>query len=426
LDRIDPDQRGEPWVGLTSWHFGQLVTVERIMMDDEGRLRMAPSAWSPGLGLTSRIDRYLALHSPPTPCVVIDLDIVRAACRSFRTLFPEAVLFYAVKANPAAEIIASLAELDANFDVASEGELHRCLSLGVAAGRLSFGNTIKRETEIAYAHAMGVGLFAFDSSGELEKLSRSAPGASVYCRLLVGSKGAEWPLSRKFGCAAEMAIELLQRAKSLGMRPVGVSFHVGSQQTEPSRWGDAIAVAARVFAACLRAGIDLELVNVGGGFPAHYGAPVPPLSAYAEAIDHAITRHFGGAAPRLFVEPGRCLVGDAGILRSSVLLISRKSYIAPRRWVYLDAGRYNGLQETLDERIRYRIRTPHESGPSEDVILAGPTCDSADVIYERTECPLPLDLSIGDPVDFLSAGAYTASYAAVEFNGFPPIRTYCI
>jgi ornithine decarboxylase len=181
-----------------------------------------------------------------------------------------------------------------------------------------------------------------------------------------------------------------------------------------------------VFHACAKRGLDLELLNVGGGFPAQYRTPIPPSADYAAAIDEALAKYFGGSVPRLLVEPGRYLVGDAGVLRSEVLLISRKSRHAHRRWVYLDAGRFNGLPETSAERIRYRIRTPHGGSPCESVVLAGPTCDSTDVIYERADCQLPLDLAIGDPVDFLSAGAYTASYAAVEFNGFSPIRTYFI
>jgi len=128
----------------------------------------------------------------------------------------------------------------------------------------------------------------------------------------------------------------------------------------------------------------------------------------------------------LMVEPGRYLVGDAGILRSTVLLIARHGNHDPRRWVYLDAGRYNGLAETQGESIHYRIRTPRDGGAAEPVVLAGPTCDSTDIIYDRANYALPVDLAIGDVIDFLAAGAYTASYASVEFNGFPPLATYCI
>jgi ornithine decarboxylase len=168
------------------------------------------------------------------------------------------------------------------------------------------------------------------------------------------------------------------------------------------------------------------LLNLGGGLPAHYRAPVPPLADYAEAIETALANEFGSSRPNLFIEPGQYLVGDAGLLRTEILLISRKSSHERERWVYLDAGLYNGLDETLDERIHYRIRTPRDGGPCGPVILAGPTCDSADILYRRHPYELPLDLAIGDPVDFLSAGAYTASVAAVAFNGFSPIRSYFV
>jgi ornithine decarboxylase len=375
---------------------------------------------------TERIDRFLTERRPQTPCVVVDVEAVRAQYRALRALFPSTTIFYAIKANPAPTVIAALAELGAHFDLASAGEISRCREIGIAPQRMSFGNTIKREAEIADAHRGGIDLFAFDSLAELEKLSRAASGARVFCRILVSGKGAEWPLTHKFGCAEAMAVDLLLAARKLGLRPVGVSFHVGSQQTDPTRWQGAIAEAAKVFRSCASAGLDLELLNVGGGFPAHYRTPVPPISAYADAIDGALAKHFGGARPHLLVEPGRFMVADAGLLRSEVLLTARKSHEASRRWITIDAGRFNGLPETLGERIRYRIRTPHDGAPSESAILAGPTCDSADVIYHHPDFRLPHDLSIGDPIDFLSAGAYTASYAAVEFNGFPPIRTYCI
>jgi ornithine decarboxylase len=375
---------------------------------------------------TAAIDRFLAEQRPATPCIVIDLDTVRAQYRALQAVLPTATILYAVKANPAPEVIAALAELGAGFDLASKGEMRGYQELGISAERLSFGNTIKRETEIAFAHGEGVDLFAFDSVAELEKLARAASGSRVYCRLLVGGKGAEWPLSRKFGCVPEMAADLLLRAKLQGLRPVGLSFHVGSQQTDPQQWTVAIETAAKVFRACARSGLDLELLNVGGGFPAQYRTPIPAIADYADAISGALAKHFGSAAPRLLVEPGRYLVGDAGILRSDVLLVARKSRHARRRWIYLDTGRFNGLAETAGERIRYRLRTPHEGSRCESVILAGPTCDSTDVIYDRADYRLPLDLAIGDPVDFLSAGAYTASYASVGFNGFAPIRTYFV
>jgi ornithine decarboxylase len=244
--------------------------------------------------------------------------------------------------------------------------------------------------------------------------------------LLIENRGAEWPLTRKFGCEAHMAADLLVNARQLGLRPIGVSFHVGSQQTKPQAWSSAISHAAWVFRACAHRGVDLALLNLGGGLPAHYRAPVRELEDYGAAIEAALQREFGAARPKILIEPGRYLIGDAGLLRSEILLISKKSPHERERWVYLDAGLYNGLDETLDERIHYRIRTPRDGGLCGPVILAGPTCDSADILYRRHPYEMPLDLAIGDTIDFLSAGAYTASVAAVGFNGFPPIRTYIV
>ena len=374
----------------------------------------------------ARIDTFLARHTPPTPCVVIDLETVLQRCRTLRELLPQARFYYAVKANPAAEVIAALAGLGIGFELASTGEIDRCVALGIGADRFCFGNTIKRERDIAWAHAIGVDLFAFDSVAELDKLARAAPGARVFCRLSVHGRGAEWPLTRKFGCTPRLAAELLLRAKALGLRPIGVSFHVGSQQTDPAQWSIAIGHAASIFRTCARQGVELGMLNVGGGLPAQYQTAVPPLALYIDTITTAVAREFGHSPPQLMIEPGRYMVADAGILRSQVLLIARHGDHGSRRWVYLDAGRYNGLAETQGERIRYPIRTPHDGGASEPVVLAGPTCDSTDIIYDRANYALPLDLAIGDTVDFLSAGAYTASYASVEFNGFTPLATHCI
>ena len=384
------------------------------------------SEQTPTPDVTEKIDRFLATERPDLPCVVVDLDVVRAKYAALRTLFPDATLYYAVKANPAASVLTTLDLLGAKFDLASEGEIDRCRGLGIAAERFSFGNTIKRESEIARAYKNGVDRFAFDSIGELEKIARAASGARVFCRMLVDAKGADWPLTRKFGCDRQMAADLLNHARAIGLRPIGVSFHVGSQQTDPAQWRAPIAAAAAIFYDCAGFGLDLEFLNVGGGLPAQYRTPIPRLSDYAETIDDALRDQFGVSRPEIIIEPGRYLVGDAGVLRSAVLLIAKKSRRAARRWVYLDAGRYNGLPETQGERIHYRLRAPHQGRPAGPVVLAGPTCDSTDIIYEHAGYELPIDLDIGDPIDFLSAGAYTASYASVEFNGFAPIRTYCI
>ena len=376
--------------------------------------------------MNERIARFLAEHQPETPCLVVDLGVIAAAYDGLRRSLPLARIFYAVKANPAPQIVVMLDGKGANFDVASRGEIELCLANGIEAGRMSFGNTIKKEKDIDFAYRAGLRLYAFDSEDELGKLARAAPGAGVFCRILVACEGAEWPLSRKFGCAPEMAIALLRRARDFGLDPCGVSFHVGSQQTDLGQWDGAVGTAARMFSLLAEADIDLRMINIGGGFPAQYRAEVPAVEQYARAVMDAVTRHFGNKLPEIVIEPGRSLVGDAGVIQSEVVLIADKGCGDARRWVYLDVGKFNGLAETMDESIKYRIVTPGRDGEEAPVILAGPTCDSADILYEKTEYRLPLGLEVGDKVEILSAGAYTASYASVGFNGFAPIRTYCI
>jgi ornithine decarboxylase len=368
------------------------------------------------------IDAFLANVEPRTPCVVIDLAVVRARFQALRALLPDVSIYYAVKANPAAEIIAALADLDCCFDLASPGEMELCA--GVASGRLSYGNTIKRERDIVAAFRSGIDLFAFDSEPELRKLARAAPGARVFCRIAVRNAGAEWPLTHKFGCDPRTATDLLINAAAMGLRPTGVSFHVGSQQTDPRQWETPIAHAAEIFRDTARHGVSLALLNLGGGLPALYRTDVPALECYARVIDAALIRHFGASRPRTLIEPGRYMVGDAGVLRAEVLLVTERS--GGHRWVYLDAGRYNGLPETLGERIQYRLRTSRDGDATGPVVLAGPTCDSTDILYQRARYELPLALAPGDHVDFMSAGAYTASYASVGFNGFAPLRTWCV
>jgi ornithine decarboxylase len=376
--------------------------------------------------MNEKIARFLEEQQPETPCLVVDLDTVAEAYRLLRHYLPLARVFYAVKANPAPEIVTMLNGVGSSFDVASRGEVDLCIGHGVAPERISFGNTIKKERDVAYAYERGVRLFAFDSAAELDKLARSAPGARVFCRILVDCAGAEWPLSRKFGCAPEMAVELLREARRRGLDPYGVSFHVGSQQTDLDQWDGAIGRAARMFSLLAEADINLKMVNIGGGFPARYRGEVPPVERYAAAVMAAITRHFGNDLPEIIIEPGRSLVGDAGVIQSEVVLISQKSFEDEKRWVYLDVGKFNGLAETMDESIKYRIKTPADGGETGPIVLAGPTCDSADILYERSDYRLPLGLKVGDKVEILSTGAYTASYASVGFNGFAPLKTYCI
>lgn len=364
-----------------------------------------------------------------TPFIVVDLGIVKANYLRLAESFPFAKQYYAVKANPAPEVISLLRDLGSNFDIASRWELDKVLALGIDPSRLSYGNTIKKAKDIAYFYEKGVRMYATDSKADLHNIASQAPGSKIYVRILVeASQSADWPLSRKFGCHPDMAYNLLVEAKKLGLDPIGISFHVGSQQRDIGQWDEAIAKTSYLFRALEEEeGITLRMINMGGGFPAHYKTAANELPVYAKEITRYLKEDFGEDLPEIILEPGRSMVGDAGILVSEVVLVARKNNTALQRWVYTDVGKFNGLIETLDESIKYPVVTDHERGLKQgDVIIAGPTCDSMDIMYEKTHYQLPLNLVSGDRLYWLSTGAYTTSYASVEFNGFPPIKAYFI
>jgi ornithine decarboxylase len=376
--------------------------------------------------MTDRIREFLRNRRDDGPCLVVDLDVVRENYQAFAKALPDSRVFYAVKANPAPELLALLASLGSCFDTASVSEIEMVLAAGATAERISFGNTIKKERDIAHAFALGVRLFAVDCRAEVEKIARVAPGAKVFCRFLFDCAGAEWPLSRKFGCDPAMAVDVLEHAHRLGLEACGVSFHVGSQQRRTQAWDAALRSAAAIFRACAERGINLTMVNLGGGFPTKYLTEVPTVKAYGRSIFRALRKHFGNRIPDTIIEPGRGMVGNAGVIEAEVVLVSRKSENEDVRWVYLDIGKFGGLAETMDESIRYPIRTPRDGDPVGPCVLAGPTCDSADVMYQRSPCALPVSLEIGDKVLIEGTGAYTATYSSIAFNGFAPLKTYHI
>ncbi len=396
---------------------------------------MAASAAPARTGIPSeKIERFLACNAIDpsgiaTPYLVVDTDIVAERFDALAAALPVADIFYAVKANPAPELLRLVLERGGCFDVASPNEIDACLAVGARADQISFGNTIKKRADIQRAYDQGVRLFAFDSEQELDKLSAVAPEATIFCRVLCDGSGADWPLSRKFGCESSEAARLLLLAAERGFS-VGASFHVGSQQRDVNAWDGALEIVGSLARTLADAGHRLDLVNIGGGFPGQYQDEMPAVSAYGDAIDEAIRRHLtpthGTALPRVLAEPGRYLVADAGVLETEVVLVARKHEFDAKRWVYLDCGKFGGLAETMDEAIRYRLLTPHDGTASGPVVIAGPTCDSADVLYEKSDYELPMALGEGDRVVFLSTGAYTTTYAAVGFNGFAPLRSICI
>ena len=360
-----------------------------------------------------------------TPFVVIDRQIIADAYDQLGTCFPFAKVYYAVKANPAVEIIELLRDKGSSFDIASIYELDKVMATGVGPERISYGNTIKKARDIRYFYEKGVRLFATDSEADLRNIAKAAPGSKIYVRILTeGSTSADWPLSRKFGCQPDMALDLLILAKQLGLVPYGISFHVGSQQRDIDVWDAAIAKVKVIFERLKEEdGITLQMINMGGGFPANYIQRTNDLETYAAEITRFLKEDFGDDLPEIILEPGRSLIANAGILVSEVVLVARKSRTAVERWVYADVGKFSGLIETMDESIKFPIWT-EKKGEMEEVVIAGPTCDSADIMYEHYKYGLPLNLSSGDRLYWLSTGAYTTSYSAVEFNGFPPLKSY--
>jgi ornithine decarboxylase len=376
--------------------------------------------------VTPKIERFLTDRQPETPCLVVDLDRVEENYRTMVAAFPQARIYYAIKANPARPVLERLVALGANFDAASWEEISMCLEAGATPDRISFGNTIKKAAAIKRAREAGIDLFVFDSGEELEKIAANAPGARVFCRLIVATEGAAFPLSRKFGTHTDMAVELMQQAATLGLVPYGLSFHPGSQQVGPDAHEAAIGQVAMLFDELEQHGIKLAMINLGGGFPTRYQDEIAPVADFGRGIGRALAFHFGNDLPEVLLEPGRYLVGDAGVVESEVVLVSQRSKTDPLRWVYLDIGRFGGLAETEDESTRYQITTPHDGGPDGPVIIAGPTCDSADTLYERSNNRMPLALTAGDRVRLHAAGAYISTYASTGFNGFKPLDEYYV
>jgi ornithine decarboxylase len=375
--------------------------------------------------MTPKISAFLKEAEHDSPFLVVDLDVVENRYNQLHSSFEEAKIYYAMKANPARPILERLNKLGSCFDAASIGEIEECLAIGVDPSRISFGNTLKKKSDIKKAFDAGVNLFVFDCIEELDKIAEVAPGAKVYCRILVNrhGAGASWPLSRKFGCSSSMAHDLLLQAKSKGLVPYGLSFHVGSQQMDPAHWGKALTDVSILFDALRELGVKLEMVNIGGGFPAHYQDDIPELSDF---IKEHLTQSFGDVWPEVFMEPGRYMVAEAGVLQSEVVCVSIKDFGEEVRWVYLDIGKFGGLAETIEESIVYKIVTEHGEDDMGPVIVAGPTCDSCDTLYERTLYHLPHALKAGDKVQVMSAGAYTTMYASQGFNGFAPPKEYFV
>src|SRR3978361_435803 len=244
--------------------------------------------------MTERIQEFLRNRRNEgqgvEPGLVVDLEVVRDNYQTFAKALPDSRVFYAVKANPAPEVLSLLASMGSCFDCATVAEIQMALAAGATPERISYGNTIKKERDVARAFELGIRLFAVDCNAEVEKIARAAPGSGVFCRILSDCVGAEWPLSRKFGCEPSMAVDVLEHALKLGLDAYGVSFHVGSQQRNQHAWDRALASAAAVFKECGERGINLSMVNLGGGFPTKYLKNVPTVKTYGPPIFKALRK----------------------------------------------------------------------------------------------------------------------------------------
>ncbi|MBQ5516197.1 MAG: type III PLP-dependent enzyme [Acetobacter sp.] len=385
--------------------------------------------------MNPKIAHFILQNNPVTPCLIFDVDEVENHYQLLRQMLPKGRIYYAVKANPAMAVLKRLVKLGACFDAASWEEIALCLEAGAQPNSISFGNTIKKVSAIRAAYGAGIRLFAFDCREELEKIAQNAPGSLVYCRLLVDGYKAEWPLSRKFGTTVESAHDLMCEARTLGLDPYGLSFHVGSQQLSVEAYEVAIARVASLFEELKIEGVNVRMLNLGGGFPVSYADDVPSIDNFTKAISNTISRYFGDVWPEVLLEPGRFIVGKAGVIYTEAVLVSTRGARNGVRWVYLDIGRFGGLAETENESIRYAIHAwrgvesdfyREKESDLAPVVLAGPTCDGADILYEKAHYMLPQDLKSGDTLIILSAGAYVSTYCSTSFNGFPPLAEYYI
>jgi len=355
------------------------------------------------------------VFEPQTPYLRLDLEQVRENIVTLRSAFSalNPRLYFAVKANPDSRILALVHQMGCGFDVASIGEIRNLQKLGIPGSAVTFSAPVKVPHHIQEAFDRGVRRFAFDSPSEVAKLSDLAPGAEAVLRLEVPHEGSCWPLHRKFGVEPADAAGLLGQARDAGLQPYGLTFHVGSQCLRPESWTDAISICEQVWKVAARNGIQLRLLNLGGGLPARYTQDVPTGRQIGEVASRAALAAFGPNIEYAF-EPGRSLVANAGTLVTSVIGTAERN---GERWVYVDQSVYAGLLEVIGG-WSYMIRTPSNGGARCKVTLAGPSCDSTDILAEGIELP---DLQVGDRLELLTAGAYTTAYERYNGLEFPEV-----
>ncbi len=355
--------------------------------------------------------------SQDTPLLLMDYNRVSATYDRFVASFPDAHIYYAMKANAEPRISQIVVNHGGGLEIASLAELNLALEAGADGQHIICSNPIKNTKFLKRLHEENIYAVVADSTDELEKIARHMPNSRIYIRIAVDNTGAVLPLAGKFGVDGDVTLDLCDMARDLGLQPIGLSFHVGSQCLNTQSWVSAIRSCGEIWEQATERGHDFHFLDVGGGFPAgHYHDPLIPT---IETIGFAVMQSIADYIPQhdnfmLILEPGRGLVGEAGLLVSTIEGRARRG---DSTWIYLDAGVFNGLMETFEgfpPVIRLNADDVSDR-PMMIYTLAGPSCDSCDVIARDIELP---ELHIGDQLTFLDAGAYTNEYA-VTFNGFP-------
>jgi len=348
-----------------------------------------------------------------TPFLLVDLELVRTKIRRFRAAMPEVRIHYAMKANPHPQLLRVMLEEHVAFEVASAGELEVLLALGVPGPEIHYNNPIKPPGHLERAVREGVAWYAIDSIEELRKVAAAKADARLALRIETQNLGSDWPLIGKFGVSLAEVGEIICEARRIRADVAGVSFHVGSQCRNLDNWRIGVENAKIVFDMMRKQGLAPRLLNIGGGFPVLHTKPIPTIERIGASVRQALADL--PREVRVMAEPGRYLVSDAAWLVSRVIGTANRR---GTRWVYLDAGVFHGLMETA-EGLEYQIRSDRR-GAETPCTVAGPTCDSVDVIAK--DRILPGDLQTGDYVYVPNAGAYSTAYAT-SFNGFPPPDT---
>jgi ornithine decarboxylase len=363
--------------------------------------------------------KYVNKKTIKTPLLLMDKEKIKEKVSIIGKNIRNSKVFYAVKANPDVEIIKLIDKLDLGFEIASEGELEILSSIGVDPKKIISSNPVKSLNFLKVVRSYGVNYFSYDSVEEVNKLAKLAPHCNVYVRLSVPNEGSEWPLSKKFGVELDEAVTLLSYARDKGLNPVGITFHVGSQCTNIYSWNTALDKAKALSDLMEKKKIKLDVLNIGGGYPINYTKNVVKVETIEKNVNNLIYEKFPENI-KIFIEPGRAVVGDAGIFVTSVIGKARR---ADENWLYIDIGVFNGLMESVGGiKYSYLVESSRPVKQKKKWSIAGPSCDSFDIIDKGLTLPEP---DVGNLVLILSSGAYTTSYAS-EFNGFPIPKTILI